>query len=140
MPAYISHITYLTNRMGSISHHITPLVINSLGGGDTHTRILSRTEEILRNQTHASSRPVRAWFNKIHQFCNKLKNRNNFCGFQSLESKPVSSNCLNSNYSGLERLLLAHAISMYIRVNIIWSRQEFIICDLILENRPSCHK
>ena len=25
--------------MGSISHHITPLVINSLGGGHTHTRI-----------------------------------------------------------------------------------------------------
>ena len=23
--------------MGSISHHITPLVINNLGGGDTHT-------------------------------------------------------------------------------------------------------
>ena len=23
--------------MGSISHHITPLVVNSLGGGDTHT-------------------------------------------------------------------------------------------------------
>ena len=23
--------------MGSISHHITPLVINSLGGGHTHT-------------------------------------------------------------------------------------------------------
>ena len=26
--------------MGSISHHITPLVINSLGGGHTHTHIL----------------------------------------------------------------------------------------------------
>ena len=32
---YISHRTYLTNRMGSISHHITPLVINSLGGRHT---------------------------------------------------------------------------------------------------------
>ena len=32
----ISHRTYLTNHIGSISHHITPLVINSLGGGHTH--------------------------------------------------------------------------------------------------------
>ena len=54
--------TYLTNRMGFISHHITPLVINSLGGGHIHTRILSRTEAILRNQACASRRPVRAWF------------------------------------------------------------------------------
>ena len=29
--------TCLTNHKGSISHHITPLVINSLGGGHTHT-------------------------------------------------------------------------------------------------------
>ena len=38
---YKSHRTYLTNCMGFISHHITPLVINSLGGGHTckHTRI-----------------------------------------------------------------------------------------------------
>ena len=47
--------------MGSISRHITPLVINSLGGGHTHTRkhthmhIDSRTKAILRNQ-------ARAWF------------------------------------------------------------------------------
>ena len=33
---YKSHRTYSTNRMESISHHITPLVINSLGGGHTH--------------------------------------------------------------------------------------------------------
>ena len=40
MLPYKSHVTYLTNHMGSISHHMTPLVINSLGGGhtDTHTR------------------------------------------------------------------------------------------------------
>ena len=49
--------------MGSISHHITPLVINSLGA-DTHTRILSRTEAILRNQARAGHRPVCAWFKK----------------------------------------------------------------------------
>jgi len=29
--------TCLTNHKSSISHHITPLVINSLGGGHTHT-------------------------------------------------------------------------------------------------------
>ena len=41
--------------MGSILRHITPLVINSLGAGDTntHTRARTRTETILRNQTHA---------------------------------------------------------------------------------------
>ena len=58
--------------MGSISHHIMSLVINSLGSGhthththaNTHTRILSRTEAILRNQAHVGLRPARAWFNK----------------------------------------------------------------------------
>ena len=49
-----SHRTYLTNRLGSISHHITPLVINSLGDGQTNTHTYtyrcSRTETILRNQ------------------------------------------------------------------------------------------
>ena len=37
---YKSHRTYLTNRTGSISHHIMPLVINSLGADtQTHTRL-----------------------------------------------------------------------------------------------------
>ena len=44
--------------MGSKSHHITPLVINSLGGGHTHTHAYIRTETILRNQ-------ARAWFKNI---------------------------------------------------------------------------
>ena len=61
---YISHRTYLTNRMGYISHHITPLVINSLGGGDTHASTHaykhSRTEAILRNRARASLWPARA--------------------------------------------------------------------------------
>ena len=30
---YKSHTTYLTNHMESISHHFTPLVVHSLGGG-----------------------------------------------------------------------------------------------------------
>ena len=50
--SYISHRTYLTNHIGSISHHITPLVINSLGGGHTHTSILSRTEATLQDWLH----------------------------------------------------------------------------------------
>ena len=40
---YKSHRTYSTNRMGSISHHITPLVIDSLGGGHTHTNKHTQT-------------------------------------------------------------------------------------------------
>ena len=56
---YKSHRTYLTNRLGStgISHHITLLVIHSLGGGHTHTHIKhrhSRTEAIIRNQVRAA--------------------------------------------------------------------------------------
>jgi len=58
--------TCLTNHKSFISHHITPLVINSLGGGHTHTCILtSRTKAISRNQLHASLWPAHAWFNKI---------------------------------------------------------------------------
>ena len=41
---YKSHITYLVNRMGSISPHITPLVINSLGGRDTHMQTHTHTD------------------------------------------------------------------------------------------------
>ena len=61
---YKSHRTYLTNCMGSISHHITPLVINSLRGGHTHTQAYrhSWTEAILRNQACTSRRPARTWF------------------------------------------------------------------------------
>ena len=58
--------TCLTNHMGSISRHIMPLVINSLGGGHTHinTHTDIRTETILRNQAHAGLWPACAWFNK----------------------------------------------------------------------------
>ena len=61
--------TCLANRMGSISCHITPLVINSLGGGHTHTNTHTdvRTETILRNQASAGLWPVRFWFkNTLH--------------------------------------------------------------------------
>ena len=57
---YKSHRTYSTNHMGSISHHITPLVINILGADtqtrthtNTHVYRHSQTEAILRNQARA---------------------------------------------------------------------------------------
>ena len=53
--------------MGSISHHIMPLVINSLGADTqtythTYTHIEVCTEKIVRNQAFVGLRPVRAWF------------------------------------------------------------------------------
>ena len=41
-----------------------PLVINSLGGGQTHTNTHTdvRTETISRNQRRAGHRPAHAWF------------------------------------------------------------------------------
>ena len=59
-----SYRTCLTNRMRSISCHITPLVINSLGHGHTHTQTripTIRTGSILRNQAHAGLWPACAW-------------------------------------------------------------------------------
>jgi len=53
--------TCLANHKGSISHHITPLVINSLRGGDTHIQT-SRTKAITRNQLHTGLWPAHAWF------------------------------------------------------------------------------
>ena len=41
---YSCHIkAYLTNHMESISRHITSLVINGLGGGQTHTHAHAQT-------------------------------------------------------------------------------------------------
>ena len=60
-----SHRTYLTNHTGSISHHITPLVINGLRmdtHANTHAYKPSWTEAILRNQACASHRPAHACF------------------------------------------------------------------------------
>ena len=63
--------TCLTNRMGSISRHITLLVINNLGGGHTHTHIHTHTHKHTyrhpRNQVSAGLWPARAWFkNTLH--------------------------------------------------------------------------
>ena len=49
---YKSHITNLTNHNGYISHHIMPLVINSLGGRHTHAT------------THVYRHPHRKFFKK----------------------------------------------------------------------------
>ena len=59
----------LTNHMGSISHHIMPLVIHSLGGGHTHMHPCRhlRTKVILRNQASAGLQPAHVWL-KIGQF------------------------------------------------------------------------
>ena len=51
--------------MESISCHITPLVINSLGGGHRHTHKDIRTETILRNQASVALWPAHAWFKNI---------------------------------------------------------------------------
>ena len=72
---YICHVanscrTYLTNCMGSISCHITPLIINSLGGGHTQTHTHTqthahtdvRTTTILRNQARAGLWLGHPWF------------------------------------------------------------------------------
>ena len=42
---YNSCRTYLTNNMGSISCHITPLVINSLGSGHTQAHIQTSAQD-----------------------------------------------------------------------------------------------
>ena len=51
--------------MGSISHRITPLVFNSLGGGRTHTQtyILTFADKAILGNRHAQA----AWFNKMFE-------------------------------------------------------------------------
>ena len=60
---YISHRTCLTNRMGSISHHIKPLVINSLRGGHTHTQTHTHTHTFAdRSNSKKPGTRRHAWF------------------------------------------------------------------------------
>ena len=49
--------TYSTNHMGSISHHIMPLVINSLRGGHT-TNMLTDIHEQSNSKKPGMRRPV----------------------------------------------------------------------------------
>ena len=60
---YKSHRTYLTNHMGSISHHITPLVINSLGGGHTHIQTFAADRSNSKKPGVRRLQPARSWFN-----------------------------------------------------------------------------
>ena len=43
-------LKYLTNHKGSIAHHSTPLVINSLGGRHTHKHANTHTHIDIRGQ------------------------------------------------------------------------------------------
>ena len=61
---YKSHKTYLTNHMGSLSHHIMPLVVHSLGGGHTHKHTCIRTFADRSNSKKPGVRPAHAWFKK----------------------------------------------------------------------------
>ena len=62
--------------MGSISRHIMPLVINSLGDGHTHTHANThtdvRTETISKIQVRAGLWPAHAWFknSSLYSACN----------------------------------------------------------------------
>ena len=59
---YKSHRTYSTNHMGSISQHITPLVINNLGA-ETHTCKQTHTSIQMFADRNNSKKPgARAWF------------------------------------------------------------------------------
>ena len=63
--------------MMSVSCHITPLVINSVGSGDTHTHTLIptiRTGSILRHQARAGLWPVHARFKNSHIVVLKMAN------------------------------------------------------------------
>jgi len=49
--------TCLTNHKGSISHHIMPLVFNSLGGGHTHTHThIHCGQKQFQETSHASTK------------------------------------------------------------------------------------
>ena len=69
-----SRETCLTNCTQPISHHITPLVINTPGAGHTDTHTDARTKVISRNQPSA----VCTWFKNntvykqaCHMMCTK---------------------------------------------------------------------
>ena len=71
---YYCHLTaieLLTNRIGSISCHIMPLVINTLSGGhtQTHTHILTISiGSTLRNPQVASAPGLKMLVVDVYQF------------------------------------------------------------------------
>ena len=88
--------------------HITPLVFNASGRGDTHTHTHmharththtdAQTKAILRNQVRDGLQPARAWFNK-KQSCFMLLSIRQWAGMEAMQwciiSLPVIiSRCL----------------------------------------------
>ena len=62
--------------MGSILHHITPLVINSLGGGDTHTHARIQTfGDRSNSKKPGAHRPAHAWFKNFFTKCMACRSR-----------------------------------------------------------------
>jgi len=53
--------TCLTNHKGSISHHIMPLVINSLGGGHIHTHTQAYSHCGQKQLQETSHAPAEGW-------------------------------------------------------------------------------
>ena len=75
--------TCLTNRMGSVSCHITPLVINSLGGRHTRKHTHTHTDDPHRFNFKKPDRPAcgrHARFKKQRcHHCNKFKHFKKEC-------------------------------------------------------------
>ena len=65
----------MTNHMGSISHHIMALVINSLGGGHTHTNTHTDIRRQNNSKKPSAQRPKK--YSKlwcvVHTYYTKLQ-------------------------------------------------------------------
>ena len=59
--------------MGSISRHIMPLVINSLGA-DTHTNTHTNVRGQSNSKKPGTRRPAHAWFKKVHNIITSAQN------------------------------------------------------------------
>jgi len=67
----------LTNHKGSISHPVTPLVINRLGGGHAHTHTYSHCgQKQFQETSHTLARLVHTWlknYKKLHTLLCTIK-------------------------------------------------------------------
>ena len=60
----------LTDHTRSISHHITPLVINALGGQDMHAHTYHLSNKTyFKKQVCTSLQPVSAWLKTLNTHC-----------------------------------------------------------------------
>ena len=85
MPAndinYSCHRTYLTNHMGSTSHCIMALVINSPGGGHIRGQSNSKKPGMPAATSTCQLRPAHAWFkNNQSSVYLKIKNKDQSSG------------------------------------------------------------